>query len=89
MDIIERKLLHRIITDQPFAEYITQRIDIGDFDDETANKIYNGIVDLLCQGRQVPYEVLVEYFTEDNRVIEVLSEISNQADHEKASLHYQ
>jgi len=77
-------LLHRIITDRPFAEYITQRIDIGDFDDEVANRIYDGIVDLLCQGMQISYEVLKEYFTEDNQVIEVLSEISDQADHIKS-----
>ena len=61
MDTIERELLHRIITDRPFAEYITQRIDIGDFDDEVANRIYDGIVDLLYQNREVSYEVLSEY----------------------------
>ena len=61
MDTIERELLHRIITDRPFAEYITQRIDIGDFDDVVANRIYDGIVDLLYQNREVSYEVLSEY----------------------------
>ena len=61
MNTIERELLHRIITDRPFAEYITQRIDIGDFDDVVANRIYDGIVDLLYQNREVSYEVLSEY----------------------------
>lgn len=36
-------LLHCISTDQAFAEYITQRIDIGDFDDEMATTIYDRI----------------------------------------------
>ena len=61
MVTIESELLRRIITDRPFAEYITQRIDIGDFDDEVANRIYDGIVDLLYQNREVSYEVLSEY----------------------------
>jgi hypothetical protein len=43
MNTIERDLLHRIITDRAFAEYITQRIDIGDFDDEMATTIYDMI----------------------------------------------
>lgn len=73
MDTIEKELLHRIITDQAFAEYIIQRIDIGDFDDEMANTIYDGIVDLLCQDREVSYEVLDEYFSIDKSVIEVMS----------------
>ena len=66
MDTIEKELLHRIITDRPFAEYITQRIDIGDFDDEVANRIYDGIVDLLCQEKIVTYKVLLEYFGNEN-----------------------
>jgi hypothetical protein len=61
MVTIESELLRRIITDRPFAEYITQRIDIGDFDDVVANRIYDGIVDLLYQNREVSYEVLSEY----------------------------
>ena len=71
MDTIERDLLYRIITDQAFAEYITQRIDIGDFDDELANRIYDGIGDLLCLEKQVSFEVLIEYFTKDKEVIRV------------------
>ena len=66
MNNLEREMLHRIITDRPFAEYITQRIDIGDFDDEVANRIYDGIVDLLYQGRQVSFKVLLEYFGNEN-----------------------
>lgn len=61
MVTIESELLRRIITDRPFAEYITQRIDIRDFDDVVANRIYDGIVDLLYQNREVSYEVLSEY----------------------------
>jgi hypothetical protein len=72
MDTIERELLHRIITDRPFAEYITQRIDIGDFDDEVANRIYDGIVDLLCQEKPVSHEVLLEYFSEESQIGEAL-----------------
>ena len=75
MDPIERELLHRIITDRPFAEYITQRIDIGDFDDEVANRIYDGIVDLLCQDREVSFEALNGYFTKDEAVLSKLRKI--------------
>lgn len=78
MDTIERDLLHRIITDRPFAEYITQRIDIGDFDDEVANRIYDGIVDLLCQEKQVSYEVMLEYFKKDEMLTKALQRISHQ-----------
>jgi hypothetical protein len=69
MNTIEKELLHRIITDQPFAEYITQRIDIGDFDDEVANRIYDGIVDLLCRGKRVSFEALAGYFQGDGAMI--------------------
>jgi len=72
MDTIERDLLHRIITDRPFAEYITQRIDIGDFDDEVANRIYDGIVDLLCRGRQVSFKVMTTYFAKDDAIVSEL-----------------
>ena len=75
MDTIERELLHRIITDRPFAEYITQRIDIGDFDDEVANRIYDGIVDLLCQDREVSFEALNGYFTKDAAIVSELCNI--------------
>ena len=77
MNTIEKELLHRIITDRPFAEYITQRIDIGDFDDQVANRIYDGIVDLLCQDRQESYEVLEGYFTVAEVIIEALRRISH------------
>ena len=69
MNTIEKELLHRIITDRPFAEYITQRIDIGDFDDEVANKIYDGIVDLLYQGKRVSFETLIIYYQDDGAII--------------------
>ena len=69
MDTIERELLYRIVTDRPFAEYITQRIDIGDFDDEVANRIYDEIVELLCMGKQMSYKTLFEYFSRDKLVI--------------------
>lgn len=75
MNTIERELLHRIITDQVFAEYITQRIDIGDFDDEVANRIYDGIVDLLYRGDRISFEVLLEYFGEDMVVVSQLGKI--------------
>jgi replicative DNA helicase len=81
MNTIEKELLHRIITDRPFAEYITQRIDIGDFDDEVANRIYEGLMDLLCRGRPVSYEVLTTHFHEDRtitRTLEILNRHSNK-----------
>ena len=77
MDTIERELLHRIITDRPFAEYITQRIDIGDFDDDVANRIYDGIVDLLCQEQRISYEVLKRYFNNDLNIVEALERSSD------------
>lgn len=76
MDPIERELLHRIITDRSFAEYITQRIDIGDFDDVVANRIYVGIVDLLCQDRQISFEVLLEYFVDGDSILQELGDIT-------------
>jgi len=78
MNTIERDLLHRIITDRAFAEYITQRIDIGDFDDEVANNIYDGIVDLLCRRKKVSYEVLLEYFPKNNSIIKTLGRIAKE-----------
>lgn len=80
MDAIERDLLHRIITDQPFAEYITQRIDIGDFDDEVANMIYDGIVDMLCQERRLSFEALAGYFQGDGAMIGELEIITLHSD---------
>jgi len=84
MNTIERDLLHWIITDQPFAEYITQRIDIdiGDFDDEVANRSHVGIVDLPCQGRRISFEVLAAYFREDQRLVEIPERI---AGHQKSA----
>jgi hypothetical protein len=76
MDTIERELLHRIITDQAFAEYITQRIDIGDFDDELANRIYDGIVDLLYRRDKISFEVLAVYFQGNRSVGLALEEIA-------------
>lgn len=76
MDTIERELLHLIITDRPFAEYITQRIDIGDFDDEVANRIYGGIVDLLCMGKQMSYKTLIEYFSREKLVIGAMKNLA-------------
>jgi replicative DNA helicase len=78
MDTIERELLHRIITDRPFAEYITQRIDIGDFDDEVANSIYDGIVDLLCQERQISFSVLLEYFNGNELIAKELNNLAKE-----------
>lgn len=75
MNTIERDLLHRIITDQPFAEYITQRIDIGDFDDEVANRIYDWIVDLLCRERQASFDLLEMYFKRDQLMLRALETI--------------
>ena len=76
MESIERELLIRIITDRPFAKYITQRIDIGDFDDEMANMIYDGIMDLLCQDVQISFNVLIEYFNGDEFIIKVLNDLA-------------
>jgi len=76
MDTIERDLLHRIITDRPFAEYITQRIDIGDFDDEMANRIYDGIVDLLHKECQISFRILETTFSYDKVVTTDLREIA-------------
>ena len=81
MDTIERDLLHRIIIDRPFAEYITQRIDIGDFDDEVANSIYDGIVDLLCQGKQATFEALLEYFMGNESITKVLNGLAKEGAH--------
>jgi hypothetical protein len=36
-------LLHRILNDWPFAEYITQRIDNGDFNYAVANRLVGRI----------------------------------------------
>ena len=76
MNTIERELLHRIINDRLFAEYITQRIDIGDFDDEVANRIYDGIVDLLCREKIVSYKVLLAYFESDREASKALENIA-------------
>ena len=76
MNTIEIDLLHRIITDQAFADYITQRIDIGDFDDEMANRIYDGIVDLLYRGDRISFEVLAVYFQGNRSVGMALEEIA-------------
>ncbi|MGD8113690.1 MAG: DnaB-like helicase N-terminal domain-containing protein [Sphaerochaetaceae bacterium] len=62
MNIIERDLLYQIITNQSFAEYIIQRIDVGDFDDEVANQIYSAIIDLLYQGKPISKQTLLKYF---------------------------
>ena len=75
MNTIERELLHRIINDRLFAEYITQRIDIGDFDDEVANRIYDGIVDLLCREKIVSYKVLLEYFVDEDSIFQELGKV--------------
>jgi len=75
MDTIEKELLHRIIADRLFADYIIQRIDIGDFDDEVANRIYDGIVDLLCQERQISFELLLAYFESDLEASKALAHI--------------
>jgi replicative DNA helicase len=75
MDTVGRDLLHRIITDRPFTEYITQRIDIGDFDDEVAKRIYDGIVDLLYQGKRISYVALLEYFSEESQIGEALCKL--------------
>ncbi len=80
MNRIESALLHQIITDPGFARYITQRIDIGDFDDDMANRIYDGIVDLLYQERRISFELLLEYFTERKFVIEALDRIAENAE---------
>lgn len=70
MNRIEANLLHQIITDKEFAEYITQRIDIGDFDNPIANKIYDRIVQLLFEENQITFEGLIEDFAEDKEVME-------------------
>ena len=76
MDTIEQDLLHRIITDQTYAEYITQRIDIGDFDDVVANTIYNEVVDLLFLERQISFEVMLEYFIGNESVTHALKNLA-------------
>ena len=70
MTNIEEGLLFSIVTNQAFAEYITQRIDIGDFDDEIANRIYDGIVELLYQDVQLSFEALVNYFSGNEFIAE-------------------
>lgn len=79
MDTIEKALLHRIITDRPFAAYITQRIAIGDFDNKVANRIDEVIMDLICQGRPLSYEVLTTHFHGDRtRTLEIPNHHSNK-----------
>jgi hypothetical protein len=76
MDIIEKELLYHLITDRPFAEYITQRIEIGDFDDVVANTIYNEVVDLLFLERQISFEVMLEYFIGNESVTHALKNLA-------------
>ena len=40
MKTIEKDLLQHSITDRLFAEYLTPRIDIGDSDEDTVNRIH-------------------------------------------------
>jgi len=69
MNRIEANLLHQIITDSDFAYYITERIDIGDFDNPIANKIYDRIVQLLFEEKQITFEGLIEDFAADREVV--------------------
>jgi hypothetical protein len=76
MKTIEIALLHRIITDYEFAQYITQRIDIGDFDDAVANTIYDGIVDILFEEKPVSFSGLLKRYSEEKVVTEALRRIA-------------
>ncbi len=76
MNTIEIALLHQIIADYKFAQYITQRIDIGDFDDDTANTIYDRIVDILFEEKPVSFARLLKHFHEDKVVVEALRKIA-------------
>ena len=75
MKTIEIALLHRIITDYEFAQYITQRIDIGDFDDAVANTIYDGVIDILFKEKAVTFSGLMKRFSGEKVVIESLRRI--------------
>jgi hypothetical protein len=89
MDTIGKALLHRIITDRSFAEYITQRIAIGDFDNKAANRIDEVIMDLICQGRPLSYEVLTTHFHGDRAIsLEILNRHGNKrkSPHHKLSM---
>lgn len=76
MKKIEAFLLNQIITDYEFAQYITQRIDIGDFNDPLANKIYDRIVELLFQEKQITFEVLMQDFSENREIVAVIMQTS-------------
>jgi hypothetical protein len=49
-------------TERLFTEEQTERIYIGDLDEDIANRIYFLIVNLLCQDAQISFIVLIEYF---------------------------
>ncbi len=76
MKTIEIALLHQIITDYEFAQYITQRIDIGDFDDSVANTIYDGVVEILFEEEPVSFSGLLKRFSGEKVVIEALRKIA-------------
>jgi len=77
MKPIEIELLKRIIEDHIFAEYITQRIDLDDFDDELCNRIYKRVIDFLYQEKPFSYDDLFKCFIDDSQVYDAISQISN------------
>lgn len=77
MKPIEIELLKRIIEDRNFAEYITQRVDLDDFEDELCNRIYRQIIDFLYQEQSFSYEDLFKCFIDDSQVYDAISQISN------------
>ena len=75
MKTIEKDLLQHFITDWLFAEYITPRIDIRDSDEDTVNRIYDGIVDLLFKERQVSLKIMANQLKNDDELIIILREL--------------
>ena len=76
MDRIEKSILKSIITDAEFAAYLLQRIDIGDFDDDSCNLIYGEIITLDSMGIKITPASLLQRFpkrsTEYSIIVELL-----------------
>ncbi len=80
MNRIEMELLRKMIFDREFAEYITQRIDLNDFDDLVANQIYTYLIELLFKRIAIAEEDLFDHFLGQQEVIRSLSLIMNPKD---------
>jgi hypothetical protein len=44
-----------------------------------ANRIYEGLMDLLCRGRPVSYEVLTTHFHEDRTITRTLERLNRHS----------